>query len=710
MDLLVNSYIELLFLAAAGSSVVTGIGILILNPYRSINRIFALVLGTIAVWFACIFMGIREARYYTPETHEIHNFWFRFGACTAGVLPWLMQVMIAAIADPGHATSKILRKASPWLLVPAALVILVFSESYIPSESRPENPARGYGYALYFWVMLIQGTVMFVHASRRMRRLTGVQKIEMQLFALNTGLACIIVLVTSFIGRLFHLPLLSRSGPLVLCLLYGQTVWLICYHKIFDARQVIASLAHRSLYFLVFSIAAISIGLLLNQPAEQAFTPLIAAMVAILLASMCGRITRRLFKLDHELRLAEPRQAVVAMARKTSDASEVKLLFEQYLRSWCQCERAALLISNGNVFTSDEINFPNAWIGLTALSKVGWLTPERLQRQKPSTGSQECLRLILRDKLGLMLAVPPGSDVPTLVIALGTKKSLRPYTYPEIRILLDIVELMDNAISHSILSAHASKLRQMESAVMVSRSLAHDLNNLTTPVATYLLHTQGRATPGSLEAEVHNAAWESVNVMNEYIRESLFFSRRLYPEFKEIEPQEILGALTTVTQERAGQHGISLQFQCGIHASFRADPVLFQRLALNLIHNAIDASPQGSTVTILLFSKDAGTVALAVSDQGSGVPVENLQRIFDAYFTTKNVGNSERGLGLGLTICRKIAELHGGEISVESTLGQGAIFVATFPQLIATDCQARARATVADSTAWGHALVHPRPV
>jgi signal transduction histidine kinase len=239
---------------------------------------------------------------------------------------------------------------------------------------------------------------------------------------------------------------------------------------------------------------------------------------------------------------------------------------------------------------------------------------------------------------------------------------------------------MDNILTHATLASHATKLAQLESARLLSRSLAHDLNNLTTPVATYLLHTQGREPPGSPEAEVHAAALNAVKVINDYIRESLFFSRELTPEFQSVRPRELLEGLTKVTHARASQQRISLVTSTTVDAPFRADPVLLQRLGLNLIHNAIDVSPPNSTVRIEVREGPGQTVIFSVQDQGSGVPAHIQKRIFDPYFTTKNTGDATRGLGLGLAICRKIAELHGGTIDVQNPPDSGALFVTTLPQ------------------------------
>lgn len=674
------SFLEFLFLSAFLSSVLIGIGIFLINPNRTINRIFVLVLVAIATWFFSIFMVIREARLYIPATGESHIFWLRLGSATGATVPWLAQLMIASLTAPARSLWNVLRQSWPWLVLAGVLAALAFSESCIPSNSVPLIPRRGYGYTIYCGALLIQGAVLLASAYRQMQRLPGARRIEMQIFVLNTGLACVMVLLSTYFGRLLDLPLFSRSGPFVFFTLYGLTVWTLSSHRIFDARQVIASLAQRAVILGIMGLSAISLALLLDQVVAEPYHVLVAALGAGLLALACEKPTRRWFGLDDDHRLLAPRRAIFTWARQVSDAGKLKSLFEEFLSDWCQADYVSLLSSNGRAFTGGDICLPPGWAGLQSLCEEGWITPELLQRRKLRPGMAECRELMSRHQLGALLAVPPGSDSPTLVLALGLKRGLRPYTYPDIRLLLNLAELMDNILTHATLSAQAARLAQMESAAMMSRSLAHDLNNLTTPVATYLLHTHGRAAPGSAEAEVYDAAVHSVKVMHDYIRESLFFARRLVPEFKKVDLAQTLASVVRLCQERATRRATTLESFCDGEAALTADPVLFQRLVVNLVNNAIDASPPSGTVTLAIGVKDSGQIAFDVTDQGPGIPPENLPRIFDPYFTTKDTGDSLRGLGLGLAICRKIADLHGGTIEVNSAPGRGTTFTALFPK------------------------------
>jgi signal transduction histidine kinase len=103
-----------------------------------------------------------------------------------------------------------------------------------------------------------------------------------------------------------------------------------------------------------------------------------------------------------------------------------------------------------------------------------------------------------------------------------------------------------------------------------------------------------------------------------------------------------------------------------------------QQVVINLLSNALDATPAGGTIGV--STRDLGeppsTVALEVTDTGTGIPVEHLSKVFDPFFTTKPPG---KGTGLGLSVCLGIVQDHHGTITVDSQEGRGSIFIVTFP-------------------------------
>ena len=99
-----------------------------------------------------------------------------------------------------------------------------------------------------------------------------------------------------------------------------------------------------------------------------------------------------------------------------------------------------------------------------------------------------------------------------------------------------------------------------------------------------------------------------------------------------------------------------------------------QQAVIILAENAIDAMPQGGTLTMRTLregDEESESVIVEVSDTGQGIREEIRERIFDPFFTTKEVG---RGTGLGLAVCYGIVTEHGGRIGVESAVGRGSTF------------------------------------
>lgn len=103
------------------------------------------------------------------------------------------------------------------------------------------------------------------------------------------------------------------------------------------------------------------------------------------------------------------------------------------------------------------------------------------------------------------------------------------------------------------------------------------------------------------------------------------------------------------------------------------DPAVMRRVFTNLIMNAIQAMPKRGELGIGLYETDE-FLFIAFKDTGIGIPERNMGKLFNPFFTTK-----AKGQGLGLAVCKKLVEAHGGRISVESKLGAGSTFTVKLP-------------------------------
>jgi signal transduction histidine kinase len=143
-------------------------------------------------------------------------------------------------------------------------------------------------------------------------------------------------------------------------------------------------------------------------------------------------------------------------------------------------------------------------------------------------------------------------------------------------------------------------------------------------------------------------------------------------------PTALDNALTLV-RERAGRRGIALHMNVDSRlGQIQADERKIRQVVLNLLSNAIKFTPEGGRIEVLAAPKD-GLVEVSVSDTGVGIAPEDQETVFEEFRQVGTAAKKVEGTGLGLTLCRKFVELHGGRIWLESQVGQGATFTFTIP-------------------------------
>jgi len=134
-----------------------------------------------------------------------------------------------------------------------------------------------------------------------------------------------------------------------------------------------------------------------------------------------------------------------------------------------------------------------------------------------------------------------------------------------------------------------------------------------------------------------------------------------------------LGNITERLRTRAGEKGVGISTEVGEDTVAWADPDRLSQIVINLLENAIKATPEGGNVTIISALEDSSTF-VEVKDSGKGISDEELPHIFERFF--RGAGG---GLGLGLTIVRELVDAHGGEIKVHSEIGKGTRVRVTLP-------------------------------
>jgi signal transduction histidine kinase len=156
----------------------------------------------------------------------------------------------------------------------------------------------------------------------------------------------------------------------------------------------------------------------------------------------------------------------------------------------------------------------------------------------------------------------------------------------------------------------------------------------------------------------------------------LKFARPDELRLQPVQLSTVISEVVSMATPEAEAHGVTVRAECASSLpDINADPGMLQQAVLNLALNACQAMPNGGTLKLSCRTAARRRVEIDVEDTGVGIPPDNLSKIFDLYFTTKDTGT-----GIGLSMVYRIVQLHDGEVEVESTPGRGTRFRLVFPQ------------------------------
>ena len=173
-----------------------------------------------------------------------------------------------------------------------------------------------------------------------------------------------------------------------------------------------------------------------------------------------------------------------------------------------------------------------------------------------------------------------------------------------------------------------------------------------------------------------------LSLINDILDLSKIEAGRMELELTNFDLPTAIDNAQTLVRERAGRRGIALQTTLdeGL-GEVRADERKIKQVLLNLLSNAIKFTPEGGRIEIRAAPAD-GFVEVSVSDTGVGIASEDQEAVFEEFRQVGASAAKQEGTGLGLALCRKFVELHGGRIWVKSQVGIGSTFTFTLPLTI----------------------------
>jgi signal transduction histidine kinase len=214
----------------------------------------------------------------------------------------------------------------------------------------------------------------------------------------------------------------------------------------------------------------------------------------------------------------------------------------------------------------------------------------------------------------------------------------------------------------------------------MAAGVAHELNNPLTTVVGFSELVLSSLPPGSPQRADLELVLKEARRARDVVRRLLDFSRQSETIRVKADLNEIVLDVLSLMQHLIQINGISIRTEFEVNLPWvMIDRNQMKQVFLNLLHNALNAMPDGGNLEINTSRKIRyGTqyIAVGIKDSGVGIPPENLPRIFEPFFTTRA---GQGGTGLGLSVTYGIVSEHGGTIEAESTPGSGSIFTVFIP-------------------------------
>jgi signal transduction histidine kinase len=219
-----------------------------------------------------------------------------------------------------------------------------------------------------------------------------------------------------------------------------------------------------------------------------------------------------------------------------------------------------------------------------------------------------------------------------------------------------------------------TRLQKLAALGEVAAGVSHETRNLMTAIAGFAQVAKQRAQDPESALRYFTMIEREAQRCIELLERHLDLSRGSSIHAEPLDIAGVIAQVASVAQHQIALHRIELRVDAPELPLVRGHRGELHQVLLNLLINALHATPAGGEIAITARHADR-SIEIAVDDTGSGVPPELRDKIFDAFFTTKQ----DRGTGLGLAVSRQIVGAHGGTLELDPRHTQGARFIVKLP-------------------------------
>ena len=560
-----------------------------------------------------------------------------------------------------------------------------------------------YYLVLYLIVSLLAGLSMLIRKYLVIK--TALYKNQLKYMFTGISIGFIIGATFSLLLPIFgnnKLFYIGEAGPL---LFVGFTTYAIVKHRLLDIEIVYRKgIIYSTLLFIIsagYTALTITLGRHLQNVTGYGalFINLISALIIVAgykpLETLIENATDRIFfkgKYDYQKTLKNLSREISAI----TDMNLMMFIIIKRITETMKIDRVSIWLKEekegwreikirddpkNRAVVSEQIKINAALLKYLAQKRESILLEEiehqiNIQKMQDKTAKQLALvKSILKGKD--ITAIIPIINKSELVgtLNLGSKLSGDIYTLQDLELLSILVNQTSVALENAKLKDQLERSERLAVMGRFACGLAHEIRNPLTSIKAFFQMLNGGEDENDIQ-EISELALMEIARVEGLLNNLLHFARPRKPEFSSVDIEEVLNETLIMARSDCALNNVQIHKNTGkrIPETF-ADRSQMKQVFLNLIHNALQAMPNGGTLQIdIALCSEEDAVKITFTDSGCGIDKEHLPRLFEPFFTTKT-----QGTGLGLNISHGIITAHKGRISVESKKGKGTSVHVTLP-------------------------------
>ncbi|MEO6750799.1 MAG: ATP-binding protein [Opitutus sp.] len=661
-----------------------GIAALSLHAKRAINQVLAAVCFAGVLFFAAQLTAKYEAAKYLTTGIGSPLFWVRVKfAIVALISPTLVWLCFYVASGRYDNRRHLIRKMIPWVCLSCLLAAVAFTEGFKPSDSLPGRERYGPLFTLFFGPMVIGQLAACIASIGVAGKLTGLRRLEFQFIALPLGYLTLVAVAIELCHAFWPSPwlhLITRIVSYLVYVAFGISAWSVTSHRVYHRQQVLLTIWQRFMVVGPIAFSAFWLASIIQRYEDRATAAAAAATVigvAMLLAFALDDWIRTRFRMNAENRINEVSSQLHGVARKQSDPGVLIEHFEVVLSGLSKAP-VRILLKEGEEYgrgweavplrlVEDRATLAEGWYSLTARSRVR------------DRGGQD-LREFLERKKWTALVFPGWETSPTLILAVAERENRLPFTFPELRAMRALANVVESLYTRCRLALQARQAEQLAAIGKLGVSIAHELRNPMWTLSSFSQLLPERVNDAEFLRNFAAIVPEEAKRIEALAEQLLDLARPREYNLVECDVHVIIEQTLTLLGPQFGEAGIKIIPRLEANnPQAVVDKDAIRQVLLNLTRNAAEALRANSVEQRIIEILTKGTethLQIEVADNGPGIPDALRSKLFTAFASA----DKKAGLGLGLVVCKEIVAVHSGEIFASNPANGGTRMTVVLPR------------------------------